>query len=146
MIHIFTDGACIGNPGSGGWGVLVQYTDRTCFFSGHDPQTTNNRMELTATIQALKYVPDHETVRLFSDSQYVIKGITDWVHKWEVNGWKNSKKKEVENRDLWEILLGLSRTFNALSWQWVKGHSQCLENHLADRLAHNAAHNVVIQR
>lgn len=144
MIHIFTDGACIGNPGPGGWGVLVQRPDRTCFFSGHTPQTTNNRMELTAVIRALEQTQKQAQICLFSDSQYVIKGITDWVHKWEKNGWQNSKKKDVENKDLWVMLLALSRTFDTLQWQWVKGHSQCMGNTIADRLAQNAAHNVVI--
>ena len=144
MIHIFTDGACVGNPGPGGWGVVVQHKDKTCLFSGHEPQTTNNRMEMTAVIRALEGCQHHDTIRIFSDSQYVVKGITDWVQRWEKNGWKNSKKKDVENRDLWEILLALSRCFSQLSWQWVKGHSQCTGNAAADRLAHNAAHKILL--
>jgi ribonuclease HI len=145
MIQIFTDGACLGNPGPGGWGAMVQRSDKTCFFSGHETHTTNNRMELLAVIRALAMVQCHEEICLSSDSQYVIKGITDWVHGWEKNNWKNSKKKDVENQDLWKELLGLSRTFSTLSWKWVKGHSQCLGNKVADRLAHNAAHKIIIQ-
>jgi len=145
MIDIFTDGACLGNPGPGGWGAIIQYKNKTHLLSGHQPQTTNNRMELTSVIRALERCHPHEMICLFSDSQYVVKGITDWVHKWEKSGWKNSQKRAVENRDLWEALLPLSRTFSNLSWQWVKGHSQCMGNTVADRLAHNAAHKIVIQ-
>lgn len=146
MISIFTDGACLGNPGPGGWGVMIQFKDRSCFFSGHDPATTNNRMELIAVIRALEWTDNIQPICVFSDSQYVIKGMTDWVHRWEKNGWKNSKKKDVENKDLWTELLMWSRKFSELSWQWVKGHSQCVENAVADRLAHNAAHKIVVQR
>jgi ribonuclease HI len=142
MIHVFTDGACLGNPGPGGWGVLIQHPQKTCFFSGHEAHTTNNRMELTAAIRALEALSDSEALVLFSDSQYVIKGITEWSKAWEKNGWKNSKKKDVENSDLWKQLVALSRNCSQISWQWVKGHHQCTGNIIADRLASRAAQRI----
>ena len=144
MIHVFTDGACLGNPGPGGWGVVIQRPEKTSLFSGYAPRTTNNRMELTGAIRALEFCQEYDSIHLLSDSQYVIRGITEWIQRWEKNGWKNSQKKDVENRDLWEDLLALSRSLPNLSWQWVKGHSQCVGNAAADRLAHNAAHNILL--
>jgi len=137
-IEAFTDGACKGNPGPGGWGVVLRMGSHEKELSGHDPQTTNNRMELTAVIQALDALKEPCHVALHTDSRYVIDGITKWIFGWQKNGWINSQKKPVLNADLWQQLLE-SRRRHRIDWIWVKGHDGHPENERADRLASDAA-------
>jgi ribonuclease HI len=140
-VLIFTDGACSGNPGPGGWGVFIRHRNQEWELSGYEAQTTNNRMEMLAVICALQWVKDQAIpapIILASDSQYVIKGITQWVHTWLRNGWKTSAKKPVENKDLWEKMWHISNGMNDLTWQWVRGHNGHPENERADQLARNA--------
>lgn len=126
-IEIFTDGGCLGNPGPGAWAFVMHASGETVTHSGFQPQTTNNRMELTAVLEALKALARRplnpaDAVDVTTDSQYVQKGITQWIHSWEKNGWKTTGKKPVKNEDLWRELLALSRS-RTLSWHWVMGHS-----------------------
>ena len=135
---IYTDGACSGNPGPGGWGaVIFDEKRKQQNISGKARETTNNRMELLAPIMALKKIKSKSKVIIFTDSIYVKNGITDWIKKWEKNGWKNSNKKPVKNKDLWLKLDGLCKK-NNMSWKWVKGHSTNKYNNLADELATQA--------
>jgi len=135
---IFTDGACSGNPGPGGWGaVIFDDREKQNNISGKVKETTNNRMELMAPIMALKKIKFKSDVTIFTDSTYVKNGITEWIKKWEKNGWKNSKKKPVKNKDLWIKLNKLCQK-NKVIWKWVKGHSNNKYNVLADRLATQA--------
>jgi len=136
MIKIYTDGACSGNPGEGGWGVVVS-RDGTVIatYSGYNRETTNNRMELTAAIEALKLARDMGKVRLYTDSNYVRQGITDWIKKWKKNGWKTASKKAVKNKDLWEKLNDLNN--DKIDWYYVPGHSGVKLNEIADELATN---------
>ena len=143
-ITIFTDGACSGNPGKGGWGAVLLYQDNEKHLSGSEKLTTNNRMELTATIKALEYCfkeegkqPSLKEIEIFTDSTYVKDGITVWVKTWEKNNWKTADKKNVKNVDLWKKLKELSK-FNTIEWIWVKGHSENPMNELADQLAKKA--------
>jgi len=133
-ILIYTDGACSGNPGPGGWGAVLKYMEHTKEISGGEAQTTNNRMELTAVIEALKLVNEKSSIMITTDSVYVKNGITQWIKNWLANNWKTSSKKEVKNRDLWESLYELSRV-HEIEWVWVKGHSGHPENERCDRLA-----------
>lgn len=133
-LHVYTDGACSGNPGPGGWAYLMQWNGHEKEGSGGEPHTTNNRMELTAAIEALNALKRPTTLTLHSDSQYVVKGITEWVAGWQRKGWKNSQGKPVENRDLWEQLLAAA-TPHHVSWVWVRGHSGHLQNERVDALA-----------
>jgi ribonuclease HI len=133
-VEIFTDGACSGNPGVGGYGVLLRFGTREKELSGCDLLTTNNRMELTAVIRALEALKRPCKARVFTDSNYVVKGMTSWVFRWLKNNWKNSQKKEVINRDLWERLLFLSNLHD-IEWKWIKGHSGHTENKRCDKLA-----------
>ena len=137
-IEAFTDGACKGNPGPGGWGVVLRMGQHEKELSGHEPQTTNNRMELTAVIQALDALKEPCHVALHTDSRYVIDGITKWIFGWQKNGWINSQKKPVLNADLWQQLLEARRR-HRVDWIWVKGHDGHQENERADRLASDAA-------
>lgn len=137
QIVAFTDGACKGNPGPGGWGVLLRYGDTEKTFYGSEPHTTNNRMELTAAIEALSRIKEPCEVSLFTDSQYVIKGITEWLKGWKQKGWRTSTKKPVLNEDLWRRLDELNQ-HHAVSWHWVRGHSGHRENELVDGLANQA--------
>ena len=137
-IQAYSDGGCLGNPGPGGWAyvLVLEKGDKTG--SGGDPDTTNNRMELTAVIQALKdihgYAPWKQSkIELHTDSQYVHKGITQWIKRWEINGWQTSAKKPVKNVDLWKTLGNLSKALD-VEWQWVRGHSGIRLNELCDRL------------
>jgi len=133
-VEIFTDGACKGNPGPGGWGAVLRYKGKEKELYGGEPNTTNNRMELMAVIRALEALTRKTPVRVTTDSQYVKKGITEWIHNWKRNGWKTAARKPVKNSDLWQQLDELVNKHD-LSWAWVKGHSGHAENERADRLA-----------
>ncbi|MDT9013182.1 MAG: ribonuclease [Pseudomonadota bacterium] len=137
-VEAFTDGACKGNPGPGGWGVVLRMGQHEKELSGHEAHTTNNRMELTAVIRALDALKEPCHVALHTDSRYVIDGITKWIFGWQKNGWINSQKKPVLNADLWQELLE-SRRRHRIDWIWVKGHDGHPENERADRLASDAA-------
>ena len=135
---IYTDGACSGNPGPGGWGaVILDQDNKQKNISGSEKNTTNNRMELLAAIMSLKKIKTNSEVVIFTDSIYVKNGITEWMKNWKKNGWKNSSKKPVKNKDLWEKLDKLCEA-NSVSWKWVKGHSTNEFNNLADELATKA--------
>lgn len=135
---IYTDGACAGNPGPGGWGaVIFDQDDKQKNISGSEKNTTNNRMELLAAIMSLKKIKTNSEVVIFTDSTYVKNGITEWMKNWKKNGWKNSNKKPVKNKDLWVKLDKLCEA-NSVSWKWVKGHSTNEFNNLADELATKA--------
>ena len=135
-VHIFTDGACKGNPGVGGWGVLLRYGEHTKELCGGVEQTTNNQMELTAVIKGLEALKKNfsGSVIVYTDSQYVQKGISEWIFNWKKNGWKTAAKKPVANAELWQQLDTLSAQFN-IQWQWVKGHNGNMNNETADQLA-----------
>lgn len=136
-VLIFTDGACRGNPGPGGWGVLLRYQNHEKILSGAESHTTNNRMELMAAIQALTAMKEKCCIDLHTDSQYVQKGITEWIASWKKRGWKNSNRKLIKNLDLWQMLdEAVSR--HKVHWTWIKGHSGHLENELADQIANQA--------
>jgi ribonuclease HI len=137
-VHLFTDGACKGNPGPGGWGAVLRFGDKERELSGGEAHTTNNRMELMAAIEGLKALKRPCHVVLSTDSVYVKDGITKWVHGWVRNGWRTADKKPVKNADLWQALLDATRP-HQIDWQWVKGHSGHTENERADRLASDAA-------
>ena len=133
-VEIFTDGACSGNPGPGGWGALLLYGSHEKEITGGEFETTNNRMELMAAIEALKTLKKPCKVKLSTDSSYVKDGITQWIFNWQKNGWKTANKKPVKNSDLWQDLLEASKTHD-LEWAWVKGHSGHPENERADERA-----------
>ncbi|OUS39443.1 ribonuclease HI ['Osedax' symbiont bacterium Rs2_46_30_T18] len=133
-VRIFTDGACKGNPGPGGWGAVLYYGIKQKQIFGGEKVTTNNRMELMAAIQALAILKHPCTIILTTDSQYVRKGISEWIKGWKRNGWKTSAKKPVKNADLWQMLDEQSQQHN-IDWRWVKGHSGHPDNELADDLA-----------
>ena len=135
MITIYTDGACSGNPGIGGWGVVILESNKEdIYLNGGDDNTTNNRMELTATIKALKEIKEPCEITLFTDSKYVIQGIEEWIHNWRIKGWKGANKKPVKNMKLWKELDELRDQHN-IKWEWVKGHSGDPGNETADMLA-----------
>jgi ribonuclease HI len=133
-VEIFTDGACRGNPGPGGWGALLRVGGVEKELWGGETGTTNNRMELTAVIEALSALKRPVTATVHSDSQYVLKGISEWIHGWKRNGWKTADKKPVKNADLWQRLDELSRP-HKIKWVWVRGHSGHVENERVDQLA-----------
>ena len=133
-VHLYTDGACSGNPGPGGWGALIRFGTIEKELSGGEAHTTNNRMELTAAIRSLQALTRPCTVVLHTDSQYVVKGITEWLPGWKRKGWKNSQGKPVENRELWEELDAATKPHN-IEWKWVKGHAGHAENERVDKLA-----------
>jgi ribonuclease HI len=137
VVEIFTDGSCLGNPGLGGYGALLRYGTREKEISGFCPSTTNNRMELTAVIEALRLLKGPSKVHVFTDSNYVCKGITRWIYSWRKRNWLNSQNKPVLNRDLWEKLLGLAEQHH-ITWHWIKGHSKHPENERCDMLAKGA--------
>ena len=137
IIEIYTDGACSGNPGPGGWGVILRYGDVEKELSGAEPNTTNNRMELMAAIMGLKALNRNCEVKLITDSEYVKKGITEWMASWKKNGWKTANRKPVKNQDLW-IELEKEVQNHQVIWEWVKGHSGHPENERADLLARTA--------
>jgi ribonuclease HI len=134
VIEVFTDGACRGNPGPGGWGVLLRFNDHEKRLSGGEAETTNNRMELMAVIQALESLNRQCNVKVTSDSQYVLKGINEWMDNWKKRGWKTAAKKPVKNVDLWQRLDKACEN-HQIEWAWVKGHSGHIENEIADELA-----------
>lgn len=137
-VEVFTDGACKGNPGPGGWGVLLRMGSHEKELSGGDPDTTNNRMEMTAVIKALNALIEPCEVVIHTDSRYVIDGMTKWIHGWRTKGWINASKQPVRNADLWHDLIeAVSR--HAVHWQWVRGHSGHVENERVDKLACDAA-------
>ena len=143
-IEIYTDGACVGNPGPGGWAAIILLENEKKELFGGEKITTNNRMELTAAIKALEYCAKQEKkqtplqpVRIFTDSTYVKEGITVWIHSWEKNNWKTADKKNVKNIDLWKKLKELTQS-NSIEWNWIKGHSENPMNDLADKLAKKA--------
>ncbi len=136
-VEIYTDGACSGNPGPGGYGAILRYGDRTREISGFEPETTNNRMEMTAVIEALSLLKRGCNVIVYSDSSYVIKGMTEWIQGWIRKNWINSQKKPVLNRDLWLKLIDSAESHN-IKWVWVKGHDGHIENERCDELARRA--------
>ena len=136
-VVIHTDGACRGNPGPGGWGAVLNYRGNQKTLQGYEPDTTNNRMELTAVIQALRALKRGCAVELITDSKYVMTGINEWLANWKRNGWKTAAKKPVKNSDLWQQLETETGRHD-LTWRWVKGHSGDPGNELADQLANEA--------
>ena len=135
MITIYTDGACSGNPGIGGWVVVILENNKEdTFLNGGNDNTTNNRMELTAAIEALNYFEDSQTITLITDSKYVKDGIQSWIQNWKKNGWKTSAKKPVKNKELW-IKLDQLISRHTISWEWVKGHDGNVHNEKADYFA-----------
>jgi ribonuclease HI len=136
-VEIYADGACRGNPGPGGWGAVLREGGRERELRGFEPATTNNRMELTAVIRALEALGPGARVRAYTDSQYVQKGISVWIHDWKRRGWRTADKKPVKNQDLWMRLDELARGHH-VEWHWVKGHAGHPENERADALANQA--------
>lgn len=136
-VQIFTDGACSGNPGPGGWAALLRYGATEKTLSGGEPGTTNNRMEMMAVIEALESLKRTCTVAIYTDSRYVMDGMTQWIHKWKASGWKTAAKKPVKNADLWQRLDDAAIQ-HTIEWHWVKGHSGHPENERVDALARGA--------
>lgn len=141
-VDIFTDGACKGNPGPGGWGALLRFGAQEKEIFGGEPATTNNRMELTAVIEALAALKRSSDVTLHTDSQYVQKGITEWIHGWKARGWKTAARTPVKNADLWRRLDALAGK-HKIHWKWVKGHAGHVENERADVLANRGVELVL---
>ena len=138
MIKIYTDGSCIGNPGPGGWAAIILNGDNQNIISGKKKNTTNNQMELMAAIRALVFLKKKQKIRIYTDSNYVKEGITNWIKIWEKNNWKTANKKKVKNVELW-IKLNTVSNFHDIEWQWVKGHSGDPMNNMVDKLARKAA-------
>ncbi len=141
-VIIYTDGACKGNPGVGGWGALLAYNETQKSICGGEKDTTNNRMELMAAIKALELLKRPCDIELWTDSNYVKNGITKWITAWKKNNWKNSSKKDVANKDLWQQL-EQATLLHTVSWNWVKGHSGHLGNEIADTLANEGVEKVL---
>ncbi len=137
-LEIYTDGACLGNPGPGGWAALIIDNNQERILSGNNEMTTNNRMELLAVIKALETINHHLEITIYTDSKYVINGITSWIKNWKNNDWKSSNKTPVKNIDLWKILDVNSQKQN-IKWVWVKGHSGNNYNDKVDKIARNQA-------
>ena len=140
-VNIYTDGACRGNPGIGGWGALIEYGDVTKEYFGGLEETTNNQMELKAAIEGLKALKEPCIVNLTTDSKYVMQGITSWIQNWKKNNWKNAAKKDVKNKELWIDLDQYSEKHD-VRWHWVKGHSGHRQNEIADQLANKGIDNL----
>ena len=138
MIKIYTDGSCLENPGNGGWAAIINENGNTRRISGNEKNTTNNRMELMAPINALKDVDPKSEIEIFTDSQYVKMGITNWIHNWIKNNWQTSKKEDVKNKDLWLNLYKLTQSHD-VEWHWVKAHAGNTLNEEVDALAKDAA-------
>ena len=134
---IYTDGACSGNPGPGGWGALLQYNEYKKEINGFSLLTTNNIMELTAVIESLKLIKYPSEIVITTDSTYVKNGINDWIHSWKSKGWKTANKKPVKNKELWQKLDNLS-SLHTIEWKWVRGHTGHFGNERADKLANDA--------
>jgi ribonuclease HI len=141
QVEIFTDGACLGNPGPGGWAALLRYNTVEKAISGGERDTTNNRMELMAAIRALEALRRATSVRLTTDSRYVMQGIESWLPRWQANGWRTSDRKPVKNQDLWERLAAAVAP-HKVHWHWTRGHSGHAENEKVDKLARQAAEAV----
>lgn len=141
QVEIHTDGACLGNPGPGGWGVVLEYGGHRRELSGAEAETTNNRMELTAAIAALNALRRACQVVLYTDSRYVMQGMTEWLPRWQRRGWRTAAGKAVENRDLWERLVAAAEP-HRVEWKWVRGHAGVPGNERADELARTAAEGV----
>tara|TARA_B100001146_G_scaffold180601_1_gene162676 strand:+ start:542 stop:967 length:426 start_codon:yes stop_codon:yes gene_type:complete len=138
MIKIYTDGSCLGNPGSGGWAAIILINGKKITIKGSKKNTTNNQMELLAPLKALKKIPFGEKVEIFTDSKYLKLGITEWIFKWKNNGWKTSNKSKVKNLELWKELHELVENYQ-IKWSWVKAHSGNKINEEVDVIARNAA-------
>ena len=138
MIKIYTDGSCLSNPGNGGWAAIINKNGEIKKISGNEKNTTNNRMELMAPINALKNINSKDPIEIFTDSKYVKNGITEWINTWVVNNWKTSKKENVKNKDLWLELYKLNQTLN-IKWNWVKAHAGDPLNEEVDMMAKKAA-------
>ena len=138
MIKIYTDGSCLENPGDGGWAAIIIFDKQKKIISGNQKNTTNNRMELLAPIEALKTLEINSEIEIITDSKYVKLGITEWINNWKKNGWKTANKKEVKNIELWKELDSLVENFN-IKWSWVKGHSTDQLNNEVDLIAKKAA-------
>ena len=138
MIKIYTDGSCLSNPGNGGWAAIINIGGEIKKISGNEKNTTNNRMELMAPINALKNMNSKDTIEIFTDSKYVKNGITEWINTWVINNWKTSKKEDVKNKDLWIELYKLNQSLN-VKWNWVKAHAGDPLNEEVDMLAKEAA-------
>ncbi|MCZ6719229.1 MAG: ribonuclease HI [Gammaproteobacteria bacterium] len=145
MVEIFTDGACRGNPGPGGWGVLLRYNRKEKKLYGGEPDTTNNRMELLAAIKGLEALKRPCAVRLTTDSQYVKNGLTEWLPNWKQRGWKTAAKKPVKNADLWQRLEAAVDRHD-VEWRWVRGHSGHAENEIVDQLANQGIDELLYER
>ena len=142
MIKIYTDGACKGNPGVGGWGAIIMQDEKNIELFGGENETTNNRMELMAVIMALKKTPSNLELTIYTDSTYVQKGISEWIKNWKVNNWRSSNKKPVKNKDLW-VDLDEAVGSRKIYWEWVKGHAGNEGNEKADELANQGVMSVV---
>ena len=141
-VDIYTDGACSGNPGPGGWGVLIEIDNKNIELSGGDKDTTNNRMELMAAIKALEEIDKNYEITLYTDSNYVKDGITSWISNWKKNNWKTASKKDVKNKELWQKLDELI-SYHQVQWHWVKGHSGDVGNETADLLANKGIDSIL---
>ncbi len=137
-VQLITDGACLGNPGPGGWAAILQYKIRKQELFGSEPHTTNNRMELMAAVRGLSALKESCQVEAITDSQYLKNGVTVWIHTWKRNGWKTAAKQPVKNRDLWEQLEAAAKR-HTMRWVWTKGHASHQDNNRADELANRAA-------
>ena len=133
-IKIYTDGACSGNPGPGGWGAVLLYNGKKKELSGYNPQTTNNQMELQAAVEALQHLKEPCQIDLYSDSKYVVQGMTEWIDNWKARGWKTASKKPVRNKEYWFKLDELNNK-HSINWHWVKGHADNEHNNRCDQLA-----------